>query len=111
MIYETGERPAAGTPEARAVTEGHRAFREECERRGVYVAADPLYPPADATTVAVEDGRPLVSDGPFAETREWLAGYYLVECADRAEAHELAALVPSCARGGKIEVRPVVDIH
>jgi hypothetical protein len=111
LIYETGERPTSGTPEAQAVSRAHRAFREECERRGVFVAADPLYPTADASTVQLRDGKPLISDGPFAETREWLAGYYMVECAERAEAEELAARVPSCAAGGKIEVRPVVGLH
>jgi hypothetical protein len=109
LIYETGERPAPGTPEAEAVVQGHRAFEAECRRRGAFLAADPLYPPTEATTVVTDGGEMLVSDGPFAETREWLAGYYMVECADREEAHELAARVPACAHGGKIEVRPVVE--
>jgi hypothetical protein len=111
LVYEPGDRPRHGTPEGEAITARHRAFRRECERRGVLVAADPLHPTEDATTVSLDDGRPIVSDGPFAETREWLAGYYLLDCPSREQAHELAAMVPSCADGGKVEVRPVVDLH
>jgi hypothetical protein len=82
---------------------------EECIRRGVFLGADPLQEPDQAATVRVRDGQPLVTDGPFAETTEWLGGYYLLECS-REEAIELAGRCPSCHDGDTIEVRPVWDL-
>ena len=73
---------------------------------GQFKAGDALQPVSKATTVRVRDGKTLVTDGPFAETREQLGGYYLVEAADLDEALALAARIPS-ARHGSIEVRPI----
>jgi len=73
---------------------------------GNYVGGNRLYPTAKATTVRVRDNRKLVTDGPFAETKEQLGGYYLVEAKDLDEALAIAARIPS-ARFGSIEVRPV----
>jgi hypothetical protein len=76
---------------------------------GHFKAGDPLQPVATATTVRVRGGKQLVTDGPFAETREQLAGYYLVEAKDLDEARGIAARIPG-ARYGSIEVRPVMKM-
>ena len=76
---------------------------------GHYQAAAPLKPTSAATSVRVRDGKRVVTDGPFAETREQLGGYYLVEANDLDEAIAIAARIPS-ARFGTIEVRPVQEI-
>jgi hypothetical protein len=76
---------------------------------GKYLAANPLQPVATATTVRVRDGKPLVTDGPFAETREQLGGYFLVEARDLDEALSIASRIPA-ARFGTIEVRPLVEL-
>ena len=68
-----------------------------------------LQPPATATTVRVEDGRTLTTDGPFAETKEALGGYYLLEADDLDAALEVAARIPAARMGGAVEVRPVVE--
>src|SRR5947208_5164825 len=76
---------------------------------GQYVAASPLQPTATATSVRVRGGKRVVTDGPFAETREQLGGYYLVDARDLDEAIAIAARIPG-ARMGTIEVRPVMEI-
>lgn len=76
---------------------------------GHFVAANPLHPTATATSVRVRDGKPLVTDGPFAETREQLGGYFLIDAQDLDEALAIAARIPG-ARRGTVEVRPVVAI-
>ena len=68
-----------------------------------------LQPPATATTVRVEDGRTLTTDGPFAETKEALGGYYLLEADDLDAALEVAARIPAARMGGAVEVRPIVE--
>ena len=70
---------------------------------------DQLQPPETATTVRVQDGKTLTTDGPFAETKEALGGYYLFEADDLDAAIELAARIPAARMGGAIEVRPVVE--
>lgn len=101
------------TPEERAqVFNGHMAVQQEATRRGILRGADPLQATASATTVRVHDGKVLVTDGPFAETKEQLAGYYILDCADLDEALEWAAKIPSACGGasGCIEVRPIRQI-
>jgi hypothetical protein len=77
--------------------------------RGQFIAASPLHPVATATTVRIRDGRKLVTDGPFAETREQLGGYFLVDAKDLDEALSIAARIPA-AKFGSIEVRPLVEL-
>ena len=77
---------------------------------GHYLAASPLHPVATATSVRVRDGRRVVTDGPFAETREQLGGFYLVEACDLDEALNIAERIPP-ARFGTIEIRPVLEIE
>src|SRR5258708_802427 len=82
------------------------AFTQGIVQSGAFKAADRLKPVATATTVRVRDGRSLTTDGPFAETREQLGGYYLIEAKDLDEATAIAAKVPT-AKHGSIEVRPI----
>lgn len=76
---------------------------------GQFLAAAPLYPTSTATSVRVRDGKRLVTDGPFAETREQLGGYYLIDAKDLDEAMSIAARIPG-ARSGTVEIRPVVEL-
>jgi hypothetical protein len=82
-------------------------YTQELRDAGAYIAGDALQPTATATTLSVRDGKTLTTDGPFAETKEQLGGYYLIEAESLDSALEWAAKIPS-ARIGKIEVRPVV---
>ena len=82
---------------------------QELDRQGQFLGASPLHPTSLATSVRVREGRRLVTDGPFAETREQLGGYFLVEAADLDQAIEIAAKIPG-ARWGTVEIRPVVEL-
>src|SRR2546428_5630165 len=82
---------------------------QQIHSKGQYVSAAPLHPVATATSVRVRDGKPLVTDGPFAETREQLGGYYMIDAKDLDEAIAIAARIPP-ARVGTIEIRPVMEI-
>lgn len=86
------------------------AFGDELRRGGYRVAAEALQPVQTATTVRVRNGRLSLTDGPFAETKEQLAGFYLIEARDLNEAIQLAAKIPP-ARVGSIEVRPVRELQ
>jgi hypothetical protein len=77
--------------------------------RGVLLAAEPLHPVETATTVRVRNGQMTVTDGPFAETKEQLAGFYLIDARDLNDAIQVAAKIPP-AREGSIEVRPVREL-
>jgi hypothetical protein len=81
----------------------------ELSAQGKYLSAGPLHPVATATSVRVRDGRRLVTDGPFAETREQLGGYYLIDARDLDEAMKIAERIP-VAKHGTIEIRPVLEI-
>ena len=82
---------------------------QDLHASGQYLDASPLHPVATATSVRVRDGKRVVTDGPFAETREQLGGYYLIEANDLDEAIGIAERIPS-ARFGTIEIRPVMEI-
>ena len=82
---------------------------QEIKSSGQYLDASPLHPISTATSVRVREGKRLVTDGPFAETREQLGGYYLIEARDLDEAIGIAERVP-VARVGTIEIRPVLEI-
>jgi len=110
LIYtpESAE-PAPGTPEHTQMYQDYGAFTQEVNVNGTFKAGEPLQPIATATTVRVRDGRTQVTDGPFAETREQLGGYYILDCADLDQAVALAAKIPG-ARFGSIEVRPIMEM-
>ena len=82
---------------------------QDLHASGNYVAASPLHPTATATSVRVRSGKRLVTDGPFAETREQLGGYYLIEAPNLDEAMSIAERIPG-AKFGTIEIRPVLEI-
>ncbi len=81
----------------------------ELQAKGQYLGASPLHGVATATSVRIRGGKRLVTDGPFAETREQLGGYFLVDAKDLDEAIEIAARIPG-ARKGTVEVRPVLEL-
>ncbi len=83
---------------------------QELNAGGQYLAASPLHPVATATSVRVRDGKRVVTDGPFAETREQLGGYYLIDARDLDEALGIAERIPP-ARFGTVEIRPVLEIQ
>ena len=93
--------------EQNAVMGEYFAYTQELRDAGAYVAGDALQPTATAKSVRLRDGERLTTDGPFAETKETLGGYYLIDVETDEEAQDWAAKIPS-ARYGTIEVRPVV---
>jgi hypothetical protein len=108
LIYQA-ELPAGVQPdpaEMAAEWQAYGAFTDETRERSQFVAGEALEPTPTATSVRVRDGRTVVTDGPFAETKEALGGFYLLECKDLDEAIEMAAKIPAAKRG-TIEVRPI----
>jgi hypothetical protein len=102
---------STGTPDMEqigAVMDEYNAYSQMLRDKGHYVAGEALQPTATATTVRIRDGKTLTTDGPFAETKEALGGFYLVEAKDLDEALALGAACPG-AKWGSIEVRPIVD--
>lgn len=96
-----------GDPGFDALMAEYGAFVEECQARGVMRGSARLLPTSAASTVRVRDGKTVVTDGPFAETKEQFGGFFHLECKDLDEALELAARIPT-ARHGSIEVRPLM---
>lgn len=88
--------------------EEYRAFTQEIRRSGRFVAANRLLPPDTAITVRVRNGKVATTDGPYAETKEHIGGFYVVEARDLNEAVQIAARIPG-ARYGCVEVRPVAE--
>jgi hypothetical protein len=85
------------------------AFTDSIKKSGHYIGGNPLEPTSTATTVRVRNGKVSTTDGPFAETKEQLGGYYLIEARDLNDAIQVASRIPS-ARSGSIEVRPVMEV-
>jgi hypothetical protein len=110
LIYTEEEAWARLSDEERApIIQEYFALTSELREKGRYVAGAPLQPTATASTVRIRDGERVLTDGPFAETKEQLGGYFLVEADSVDEALDWAAKVPA-ARYGSIEVRPVLPI-
>ena len=109
LIYdEESKIDAMSKDESEAFMGEYFAFTDGIRQSGQYVAGEALQPVATATTVRVRNGRVSTTDGPFAETKEQLGGFYLIEARDLNEAIQVAAKIPS-ARIGSVEVRPIVD--
>jgi len=110
LIYQN-EAAMAAKPEAQQAEElgEYKAFNERTKAAGQFLAGEPLESVSTATTVRVRDGKALHTDGPFAETKEQLGGFYMVEAKDLDEALGLAAQIPA-ARTGSVEVRPIWEI-
>jgi hypothetical protein len=105
LIYSNEAQTAS--QDRNALMNDYRTFTQSIVQGGQFKAGDGLQPTSTATTVRVRDGKSLTTDGPFAETREQLGGYYLIEAKNLDEAITIAARVPS-AKFGSIEVRPVM---
>jgi hypothetical protein len=96
--------------ESQAVMKEYYSFGDDLRGSGEYLAGSPLQGPETATTVRVPAGGRTTTDGPYAETKEHLAGYFLVECDGLDRALDLAARVPDARYGGAVEVRPLADM-
>ena len=108
LIYSEEPTAAPDAAQIGAVMDEYNAYSQMLRDKGHYVAGEALQPTATATTVRIRDGQTLTTDGPFAETKEALGGFYLVEAKDLDEALALGAACPG-AKWGSIEVRPIVD--
>lgn len=108
LIYSAeSSGPEPGTPEFSTMLQEYQKFTSEVQDNGMLVAGDALQPTSTATTVTTENGKIEITDGPFAETKETLGGYYLLECKTLDDAIAQAAKIPT-AQHGRIEIRPVV---
>ena len=108
LIY-VGEDVTASLPpdEQGAYFQGYAAFEGDVQQRGIKTGGQPLQPVSTATTVRIREGDTMITDGPFAETKEQLAGFYVLECENLDEAIALASKMPD-AQYGAIEIRPVL---
>lgn len=107
LIYtEEATEPVPGTPEFEEMMGGYMAFTEEVQKKGIMERGAPLEQSDTATTVRVRDGQIHTADGPFAETKEQLGGFYILDCDNLDEALEYAAKIPGASMGS-VEVRPV----
>jgi hypothetical protein len=110
LIYASEQDWATQTEEqSQAVNQEYMAFTKDIIDRGLMKGGEALQATATATTVRVRDGETLTTDGPFAETKDQLGGFYLVDCKDLDEAIEVAARIPD-ARRGSIEIRPIMEV-
>jgi hypothetical protein len=109
LIYSKESPDGLGPEESLQLRAAHRKAMQEAAGKGVLRGAEPLAPTSTATTVRMRNGEALVTDGPFAETKEQLAGYYIIECENLDEAIEWAAKIPTACKGGEgcIEIRPM----
>jgi hypothetical protein len=109
MLLIYGDPTDYDPAEAETMFKEYMVFTEEILASGEMVSGDPLQEPDTATTVRIRQGKRTTTDGPFAETKEVLGGYYMVDVKDLDRAIELAAKIPG-ARNGSVEVRPVMDL-
>ena len=110
LIYDSEQTISAmSEAETKQFSADYMTFTKEIIASGHFKAGDALQPVHTATTVRVRDGKPVITDGPFAETREQLGGYYMLEAKDLNEAIQIAAKIPG-AKTGSVEVRPIMEI-
>ena len=109
MLIYSQENEAVTPEDMQAVAAAHGALMDETRRRGILSGADPLQASSTATVLRVQDGDALITDGPYAETKEQLAGYYILDCKDLDEALAWAAKIPTACAGmaGCVEIRPI----
>jgi len=105
LIYDAEGRKLSAAEQGQLMQE-YMSFTQDIVKSGNFKAGDPLEPTSTATTVKVRSGKTTTTDGPFAETKEQLGGYYMVEAKDLDEAVAIAARIPA-ARTGSVEVRPI----
>src|SRR5690348_3047066 len=113
LVYSSAPPEGLSPEETLQIRDGHWKVLQEATRKGVLIAAEPLAPISTATTVRTHNGQTLVTDGPFAETKEHLAGFYIIDCQNLDEAIEWAAKIPTKCQGGEgcIEIRPLRDMR
>ena len=109
ICTDESQMEAASPEESAASAAAYLAWGEEMGGRGVLQGGERLRPTTDATTVRVVDGEVLASDGPFAETKEQIGGFFVVDCKDLDEAIDVASKIPG-AQHGSIEVRPIWEM-
>jgi hypothetical protein len=110
LIYTAADaNPAHGTPEFGDMLAAYKKASETYAKDGVLRGSDALQPPSTATTVRVRKGKMQTMDGPFAETKEQLGGYYIFECSDLDAAIKYAAMIPGAANGC-VEIRPIMNL-
>ena len=113
MIYSRERADGPPPEELDDIKHAHRAVMEESAKKGVLLAVEALKPTAMATSVRMKDGVAIITDGPFAETKEQLAGFYLMECRNLDEAIDWAKKIPTGCKGGEgcIEIRPIFELQ
>ena len=109
LIYAPEPTAPPSDADTRRMMEEYGAYTEMIRQRGVYLGGEALHPSSTATTVRIRDGKLTATDGPFAESKEQLGGYYVLQCNDLDQAVEMAGKIPG-ARYGTIEVRPIMDL-
>lgn len=109
IIHNDETHPVPGGPGWDDLMAGYAAFSEQLASFGKPFSGDPLAGPDTATTVRVREGETLIVDGPFAETKEWMSGYFIIEADGLDQVLAAAAMVPS-AKYGSVEVRPVAEM-
>jgi len=109
LIYTPESMEAVPDEVTNEVSAAYGEFTADIRARGIFQAGEALEPTSTATTVQVRDGRTITTDGPFAETKEALGGFYMIDVKDLDEAIELAARIPG-AQHGSIEVRPIMEL-
>ncbi len=112
LIYQKEQEGPPSPEESAKSMAGHWAVMDETKKLGIFRGAEPLQPTSTATTIRMQDGKVITVDGPFAETKEQLAGYYILDCKDLDEAIGWASKIPLRCAGGQacIEIRPIRDL-
>jgi len=111
LIYDEEKKWAKMSEQEKAsIFKQYRELTESLQQSGAFLAGAPLQPTSTATTVRGKNGKTMTTDGPFAETKEQLGGYYLVEAKNLDDAIAIGARIPSVRIGGSIEVRPVMEV-
>lgn len=112
LLYQTEQAVPPTPEEAEQIKAAHWAVMDETRKLGIFRGAEPLQPTSTATTLRLRDGKLVTLDGPFAETKEFLAGYYILDCKDLDEAISWASKLPlkSCGGQGCIEIRPLREL-
>jgi hypothetical protein len=112
LIYQKEDAGAPPSQYTEKAVAGHWAVMDETKKLGIFRGAEPLHPTSTATTIRMQEGKIITVDGPFAETKEQLAGYYILDCKDQEEAISWASKLPLTCSGGQgcIEVRPLREL-
>jgi hypothetical protein len=112
LIYQKEPDVPPSLEEGQKAKDAHWAVIDETTKLGIFRGAEPLQPTSTATTIRMQDGKALTCDGPFAETKEQLAGYYILDCKDLDQAIQWASRLPLRCSGGTaaVEIRPIRPI-